>query len=159
MPTLSFHTSDETDRAIRALALQQGVGPSALVSQLVDEGLKMRRFPGIIFRDGPTGRRAALAGSLDVWELISILGDFADDDETVLATYPSLSDSVLKTARAYRAAYPDEIDTRIAMSKQSEEESSHSLPALFAVAKQPRRARFLRARQQAGQRRGRTMKR
>jgi hypothetical protein len=141
MPTLSFHTSEETDRTVRALALQQGVSPSALVSQLVEEGLRMRRFPGVIFRGGPTGRRAALAGSLDVWEVIAIRRDFADDDGAVLATYPSLTATTLKTARAYYTAYPQEIDARIATSTQSEEESMSSFPSFFAPSPQRRRVR------------------
>jgi hypothetical protein len=132
MPTLSFHTSEETDRIVRILARQQGIGPSALVSQVVEEGLRMRRFPGIVFRDGPTGRRVGIAGSLDIWEVIEILRDFADDDKAVLAVYPSLTASALRTSRAYYAVYPQEIDTRIEMNTQPEKESSNSFPSLFA---------------------------
>jgi hypothetical protein len=41
--------------------------------RLIDEGLRMEDHPGITFRDGPTGRRAALAGGPDVWEVIETL--------------------------------------------------------------------------------------
>ena len=41
--------------------------------RLIDEGLRMEDHPGIAFRDGPTGRRAALAGGPDVWEVIDTL--------------------------------------------------------------------------------------
>ena len=30
----------------------------------------MAEHPGIVFRDGPTRRRAAVAGGPDVWEII-----------------------------------------------------------------------------------------
>ncbi len=33
----------------------------------------MEEHPGIAFRDGPVGRRAALAGGPDVWEVIETL--------------------------------------------------------------------------------------
>ncbi len=37
-----------------------------------DEEIRTRRVPGIVFVDGATGRRAALAGTgLDVWEVIA----------------------------------------------------------------------------------------
>ena len=44
--------------------------PSTLAVELIDEGLKMRRFPGIVVREGPTGRRAGLAKGPDVWEVV-----------------------------------------------------------------------------------------
>src|SRR5436309_9958445 len=109
MPTISFHVSEEENRHIRALAVQQGVGVSALVGRLVNEGLRMRRFPGIVFRSGPVGQRAALAGSLDVWEVVAILEDFEDDEAAILDAYPYLSSTELRTVRAYQATYPEEI--------------------------------------------------
>ena len=133
MPTISFHTSGENDQIIRALAEQQGMGVSALVGQMVEEGLRMRRFPGIIFRSGPSGRRAALAGSLDIWEVITILQEFANDEPALLAAYPSLTPAALKIARAYAEAYPGEIKWRIAMNSHSEEVTIADLPALFAA--------------------------
>ena len=34
------------------------------------EAVKMRRCPGVTFADGPTGRRAKIAGTgIDIWEL------------------------------------------------------------------------------------------
>jgi hypothetical protein len=34
---------------------------SSAANRLVDEALRMNEHPGIVFRAGPTGRRAALA--------------------------------------------------------------------------------------------------
>jgi uncharacterized protein (DUF433 family) len=132
MPTLSFHAAEQTERAVRTLATQQGVKVSALVGQLVEEGLLMRRFPGLVFRDGPTGRRAAIAGSLDVWEIIALLQDHDEDEQAVLIAYPSLTPAALKTARAYAAAYPQEIAARTTLSRRSDEEVHDTFPALFA---------------------------
>ena len=39
-----------------------GTNKSRLAERYVDEGTRMDEHPGIVFRGGPTGRRAALAG-------------------------------------------------------------------------------------------------
>ena len=141
MATISFHASDENEQAIRALAAHQGIGVSAFVNQVVEEGLRMRRFPGVVYRTGATGRRAALAGSLDIWEVIAILAEFTGDQAALLAAYPSLTSQALKTVQAYYAAYPLEIDSRIAMSNQQEAEIARELPALFHTSVPTRPAR------------------
>src|SRR3990172_8654286 len=44
---------------------------NALANELLEEALKMRRCPGIIFSEGVTGRRARIAGTgVEVWEVI-----------------------------------------------------------------------------------------
>lgn len=47
-----------------------GTSVTSLVSTVLDEGLKTRRFPGLVYRDGPAGRRAGLVGGPDVWEIV-----------------------------------------------------------------------------------------
>src|SRR6266581_3754656 len=54
-------------------AAHPGLSLSAAANLLVDEGLRTAEHPGVVFRDGPTGRRAALAGGPDVWEVIETL--------------------------------------------------------------------------------------
>src|SRR5258705_4510767 len=46
--------------------------------ELIYEGLRARRHPLVGFRDGASGRRAALVGGPDVWEIIGgrLGGDF-----------------------------------------------------------------------------------
>jgi len=115
MPTLSFHAGEPTEQAVRILAAQQEVSVSTVVGQLVDEGLLMRRFPGLVFRDGPTGRRAAIAASLDVWEIIALLQDLHDEESSLLSAYPVLTPAALKTARAYYLTVgdPSQADTGV----------------------------------------------
>src|SRR6202021_4157244 len=52
------------------VAANPGMSLSSAANRLVDEALRMVEHPGVIFRPGPTGRRAALAGGPDVWEVI-----------------------------------------------------------------------------------------
>jgi uncharacterized protein (DUF433 family) len=81
----------------------------------------MEDHTGIIFRDGPTGRRAALAGGPDVWEVIAAVRASGLDGEealTAAARWGSLSLPQVRTAARYYAEYPEEIDERIARNVQ-----------------------------------------
>ena len=76
----------------------------------------MEEFRGIVFRNGPTGRRAALSGGPDVWELMATLkSDKAGGEEVIASTAEllKLTDSQVRTAVRYYGAFPDEIDQRI----------------------------------------------
>jgi len=95
---------------------QAGTSRSRLAERYVDEGTRMDEHPGILFRSGPTGRRAALAGGPDVWELMqTVKSGRARGDTAVTATADllDLTESQVRIAVRYYAAYPDEIDERI----------------------------------------------
>jgi hypothetical protein len=89
---------------------------SRLAERYVDEGTRMDEHPGIVFRDGPTGRRPAIAGGPDVWEAMATLkAGKARGDEAVVATADllSLTELQVRTAVRYYSDYPEEIDERI----------------------------------------------
>jgi hypothetical protein len=69
----------------------------------------------ITFRDGPTGRRARLIGGPDVWEVAMWIDDHGPvkDPANELAADGIVSRSQIDAVLAYRAAYPNEIQTRI----------------------------------------------
>lgn len=73
----------------------------------------MEEHPGIVFRSGPGGRRAALAGGPDVWEVARVLseGGGADRGEVVVRTGLTLEQ--LGIVQRYYADYRDEIDAWI----------------------------------------------
>lgn len=58
----SLRLSPDVLREIQALARQSERPSSYIASTLIEEGLRQRRCPGIVFTDGPTGRRATVAG-------------------------------------------------------------------------------------------------
>jgi hypothetical protein len=94
-----------------------GLNKSRLAERYIDEGLRMEDHPGVVFRDGPTGRRAALAGGPDVWEVIAAVRGSGLDGEKALAAaaeWGSLSLAQVRAAVHYYAEYPREIDERIA---------------------------------------------
>ena len=66
----SFRLADDLLERLEAERRSAGASLTSLVTSLLDEGLKTRRFPGVVYRPGPTGRRAGLVGGPDVWEVI-----------------------------------------------------------------------------------------
>jgi hypothetical protein len=63
----------EIKRRLEQQAAAEGVSERALLERLVWEGLDVLHHPGIVYRDGPTGRRPGLALGPDVWEVVSAL--------------------------------------------------------------------------------------
>jgi hypothetical protein len=110
------------DRYVRE---HPGTSSSSVANMFIDESLRAYEHPGIVFRPGPTGRRAALSGGPDIWEVVTALNAIRDeapdlDGETLigeLATVTGLTRKQVTIALRYYAAYPDEIDGRIASNK------------------------------------------
>ncbi len=114
-----FCIPDDLAQEISREAEAQGVSWSAVAVTLLTEALKIRRIPGIIMRDGPTGRRAAIAGSgLDVWEIIATWRVCGEHDEELAQHYPWVAPPQLQAALAYYRLYPDEIDVRLQREQQ-----------------------------------------
>ncbi len=97
---------------------------TSLVTALLDEGLKIRQFPGIVYRDGPTGRRAGFVGGPDVWEVIRDLRHAPGRGMgriTHLAEETALPIARIRLAADFYSSYPDEIDARIEADEQAAE--------------------------------------
>ena len=76
----------------------------------------MDDHPGVVFRDGPTGRRAGLAGGPDVWEVIGTVRASGLDGDAALAAaaeWGRLTPAQVRTAVRYYAEYREEIDERL----------------------------------------------
>ena len=98
-------------------ARNSGSSVTALVSSLLDEGLKIRRFPGIIYRGGPAGRRPGLVGGPDVWEVVRAIQQASGQGEERLRSVAEelgIPISRLRVAVDFYVAFPEEIDERIA---------------------------------------------
>jgi uncharacterized protein (DUF433 family) len=105
-------------------ARRRGEAKSRTAERLIDEGLRMEDHPGVVFRDGPTGRRAALAGGPDVWEVVETLngtGLRGEDAVTATAEWGALTRVQVRAAVAYYAEYRDEVDERIALNRAEAE--------------------------------------
>ncbi len=98
---------------VRRFSRQSDRSIGQVLSALVEEGVRMRRCPGITFTDGPTGRRATIAGSgVDVWEVIRT-AKTCTNRRQIKRAFPRLSPSQIEAALTYYDCYPDAIDRRI----------------------------------------------
>ena len=111
------------DRLRRRARALPGATPSGLAQRLVDEGLRMAEHPGVVFKDGPTGRRAAVALGPDIWEVVKVVRDVeerGEDAVTVTAELLNLPVERVRSALRYYTVFRDEVDAEMA---QAEEES------------------------------------
>lgn len=120
----TYRLHEDLKRRISERASAESTTETALVSRLLDEGLKVAAHPGIIYRDGPAGRRAALATGPDVWEVVNGLrhakgrGDARIADA---ATQMDLPERLVRLAANFAAAHPAEIEERIALNEAAAE--------------------------------------
>lgn len=122
--SVSVRMDRETVDRIRARARARGERLSDVLRRYVEEGERAETHPGIVFRSGPTGSRAGLAGGPDVWEIVLALRQLGGGSKATeeLAEQLSLTVGRIQVALRYAAEYPDEIEDRI---KLHELESAH----------------------------------
>ncbi|MGI8984541.1 MAG: ribbon-helix-helix protein, CopG family [Acidimicrobiales bacterium] len=107
-----------------AAALQ--VSSSSLAEELIDEGLRTRRHPLVLFRDGPTGRRAGLIGGPDVSETVAgiVGGDVPTGERLDRAVEVfGLRRELVEAALGYYAQFTDEINAEIEANRGAAEEA------------------------------------
>lgn len=87
---------------------------------MLSEGTAMARVPGIVFADGPAGRRAVIAGTgIDVWEVVRTFQRECDESVARLqGVYDMLSPTQIRVALAYAELNPEEIDRWLARADQ-----------------------------------------
>ena len=128
--SIRFDTATEA-RLSAFAARHPGLYRSGAAALLVEEGLRMDAHPGIVFREGPAGRRAGLAGGPDVWEVIRAISLTRRDDPTLsgesvldfVAENTGLSARSLHIAVSYYSAFPAEIDAQIEDAQRAEQEA------------------------------------
>ncbi len=87
---------------------------SSFTSELIEEALKMRKCPGIVFADGPAGRRARIEGTgLEVWEVMHGYQALNNNFNTLKKAFHWLTENQLLAAIGYAKAYPEEINSLI----------------------------------------------
>jgi len=91
----------------------------------------MEDHPGVIFREGPTGRRAVLIGGPDVREVIRAVKSAraaerdldANEIVSLVSTNAGVPTRLVDIAISYWTAYPDEIDAWINEVESFEEQA------------------------------------
>jgi uncharacterized protein (DUF433 family) len=103
---------------IDALARASGSTPLSLARRLLEEGVRRERHPGITFRTGAAGRRAALEGRrVDVWQVMETLWA-SDGDVDQAAGSLDIRPEEVRAAVAYFADYPGEVEEWIRRNRE-----------------------------------------
>lgn len=114
--TTSIRLEDELRKRLAALAAAEGTTVTELIERFVREGLDSAAHPGIMFKPGPSGRRAALAGGPDVWEVAAALRHTRGSEAeriAALAAQLGIHERQIMIALGYAAAHREEIETRV----------------------------------------------
>jgi hypothetical protein len=81
------------------------------------ERQRLADHPGVIFKDGSSGCRAALAYGPDVWEVIKFLSEIDERGPAAIdaaAEVLAVDASLIAAAISYYGDYSEEIDAEIA---------------------------------------------
>jgi hypothetical protein len=114
--TTSIRLDDTLRTRLAKLADAEGTTVTELIERFVREGMDTAAHPGVVFKPGPSGRRAALAGGPDVWEIVAALRDtHGSEAERVaaLAQQFGIHERQVGIALDYAAAHLEEIEARI----------------------------------------------
>lgn len=122
----SFRISDTARTRLAARAAREGTTATALLDQLIIEGIDQIDYPGIVFRGPAHDRRAALAAGPDVWEVIARLQELPGGEEkriSLLSAESDLHPRLIRIALDYAAEHPGEVRERIAHNRGMAEHS------------------------------------
>ena len=116
----SFRISHAARTRLASRAAQEGTSATALLDQLIVEGIGQLDYPGIVFRGPAHDRRAALAAGPDVWEVIARLQELDGSEEqrvSLLSKESDLHPGLIRIALDYAAEHADDIRRRIERNK------------------------------------------
>lgn len=110
----SIRVDPETASDIERLSAGQRTTFSALAAEMLCEAAKTRRCPGVVFADGPAGRRARIEGTgIEIWEVISSYLALGKDERRLREAYHWLSERQILAALGYGRTYSREIEDLI----------------------------------------------
>ncbi len=130
MSSEAIRIESETLNALRDRSAQSGEPIVRLAQRYIGEGMRLDRHPGIVFRDGPAGRRAVVIGGPDVWEVIAAARRAPEHGEKLvraLAERIGVPAEKIRIAVRYYGEYPDEIDRFIAANEREAEQLERAL--------------------------------
>ena len=112
----SYRLDPDLKARLAAQAAAEGVAETTLVTRLLAQGLSAIEHPGVVFRPGPSGWRAGLAGGPDVDEVIRALRATGATGENAVAAAADdlgISSRFVHIAVDYAADHIDEIEARL----------------------------------------------
>lgn len=122
----SYRLERQLKERLAQRASAEGVPETALVVRLLEQGLAAIEHPGIVYRPGPSGWRAGLAGGPDVDEVVRAVratGKGGDKAVLLAANRLGVHDRLVRIAIDYAAEHLDEIEERL---RRNEEAVAHA---------------------------------
>lgn len=114
--SVSYRLDPQLKERLVQRAHDEAISETSLVTRLLDEGLKTSAYPGIVYRAGPAGRRAGVAGGPDVWQIVVALrhtGGRGDARIGAAAEQLDIAEHLVRTAVSFAAAHPQEVEAMI----------------------------------------------
>ena len=112
----SYRLDSDLKQRLARQAAAEGITETALVTRLLEQGLAAIEHPGIVYRPGPSGWRAGLAGGPDVDEVVrTIRSTGAAGDKAVSSAADSLGidQRLVRLAIDYAAEHLEAIEARL----------------------------------------------
>lgn len=115
----SMRIPEDIIKELQDITQESGKDFSTITKELLQEAIKMRRCPGIVFSEGVSGSRARIAGTgIEVWEIIAGYKNVKEVFKRLRNTYHWLTDQQLRAAIGYWKTYPNEIEHLIAKNER-----------------------------------------
>jgi len=136
----SMRAGRDTIRALEEEARRYRVAPRTLAETMLEEGIRMRRHPGIVFIERGGGRDAVLAGRprLSIWQIVQTVR--ANRTRAAAAKWLSIDEGSIDRAMAYAAEYPEEIERAIGENDEAFERVQRLYPSSADLTAGRRRA-------------------
>jgi hypothetical protein len=120
----SYRLSPELRDRLARRSSAEATSVTALVTRLLEQGLAAIEHPGIVYRPGPSGWRAAVAGGPDVDEVVRAVRSSGVKGERavpVAADSLGVDPRLVRIAIDYAAEHLDEIEARLRANDQAAE--------------------------------------
>lgn len=90
-----------------------GMSTSEGMRRALEEWWALRAYDHIEFREGLTGRHAAVRGGPEVWEIVMVASSYGEDREGLREHFGWLETEAVDEALDYYDRFPDRVDDRI----------------------------------------------
>ena len=126
---VSYRLDPQLKSRLAQRAQREGISETSLVVRLLEEGLKTAEHPGMVYRGGPAGHRAAVAGGPDVWEVVIALrhtGQRGDVQISSAADQLGIPERLVRIAISFAATHPDEVEEMIGRNRDAAQEAERT---------------------------------
>jgi hypothetical protein len=120
----SYRLTPDLRQRLARRASTEGITVTALITRLLEQGLAAIDHPGIVYRPGPSGWRAGLAGGPDVDEVVRRIrsaGVAGDKAVAVAAESLGIEARLVRIAIDYASEHLDEIEARVRENEEAAE--------------------------------------